>query len=278
MSMRRISPAFFSCVLVALLCACSDDTTAPPLDTSTQNDARVDAASADGSDDAAVKDQAVADGSKSDGPVSDGSAADHSASMTTISGQVRDPEANAGVVGAAVSVVGASPANTTTSSANGAYSLKVPINQPLLIRAVKVGYYDGQHQLPGKTTPATDVELTLVKPAFVTSLAVGAGVGTVDPSKGAIVVDFKGTAGAGVESATLSAASAATIAFDKANQPKKSPKLLPGGGSVLVFLNVTLPTTTISFSPSACSLVRSAVKTLPVRAKTTTQVQAICGK
>ena len=166
----------------------------------------------------------------------------------TVSGVVQDGESEGPVAGATVSVVGASPANSTTTDQNGNWSLSIAQGAAVFVRAEATGFVSSQI---GGTIPeggTTEVEIIVVTRTFLNSLLSEGGLGNQPAGKGVAVVTFDGESGSGGERVFLSAGNQGALTFDSDDEAQRSDTLLPGGDSVIIFAGVDTGTTQLTLS------------------------------
>ncbi len=176
------------------------------------------------------------------------------------------------LVGATIEVVGASPANQTTSDAMGKYTLMVGPGQTVFLRASKSGFLAEQRGLVvGGATSAFDLQPV---PMSRVNMAAAQLAITFDPAKGFVVTKFAMTNGG--YGATLSAAH--DNSFDCGNTGCAFSNTTQGNNSDLIFPNVVAGTTTAT--PTAptghtCTA-EQAITDYRVDANTLTRISFTC--
>ena len=156
----------------------------------------------------------------------------------TVSGivYVADDSSDTPFQGATVSVVGGA---STTSGAGGVFSLAWPIGVASLVATapghwgeLQVGYVKDESGL-------SDVETELVPDSVVAEVA-AALMETVDPGKGMVAVEFnRPTAG---YTADLGVSYGFAFVFNSEGEPELGNELPPGGGSIVIFVDVDVTT------------------------------------
>jgi hypothetical protein len=206
--------------------------------------------------------------------------------LVAVTGMVRSETGGGGpaVSGATVEVMGASPANKTTTAADGSYSLMVAAGSTAFLRASASGYKSDMKAIIVPSTGGTlDIKI-LVQAKFdqvKTALNLNP-----DPAKGFVNLNFNvpSTDLAGGYGATLSAAHDSSFAFDMNGKPTFSNMTLPqsaGSGmqnNALIYPNVVAGTTTITLNPPSgktCTL-RQAIANWRVDPDTFMEVEADC--
>ncbi len=140
--------------------------------------------------------------------------------------------------GATVSLVGASPAVTTTTNAWGQWSLVAPAGEPQIVARAD-GHWGGSvRRYLSDGQMIDDIDLDLVPDSIVTEVGTTLGR-TVSKSTAIVIVDMHvDGSNAGGESATLSVASDPPFTFDANDEPVLSGTILNGEESELVFTSV----------------------------------------
>ena len=178
------------------------------------------------------------------------------------------------LVGAVVSVVGATPANMTTSAADGTYSLTVPAG-PAFIRATEASVQPLQEGIvvAGGATldlqPVGTTDYNTVKGQLAL---------TQDAAKGILIVKFNTSDTSGGYGATLSAAHGISFSFMNGVPQQSSTTLAGSSDKDLVFANVTAGTTTVTPSAPAghtCTLAQ-AITNIRIDGGVFTQVRVNC--
>ncbi|HEV8320301.1 MAG TPA: carboxypeptidase-like regulatory domain-containing protein [Myxococcota bacterium] len=182
---------------------------------------------------------------------SDGGGATDAGAPAPVSGTIteRGSVPTAPIGGAAVSIVDALPANTTTTAADGTYTLLVAPGTTVYVRAEAAGVATAQKGLVVPTGGAT-VDLALVPQVAVNAVAAQLGI-TIDPARGEMIVEFATSSTAGGLGATLSAVHDPSFAFDAAGTATTTDTTLPNGEQALFYPNVTAGTTTVLLAAPA---------------------------
>ena len=222
-----------------------------------------------------MRDARQGDGPAADAPIAEAGAeagADATSADApvpiTMTGIVEDGSTEVPIQGATVSEVGASPPNTTTTNAQGQYSLTVTGSE-VTLRAEKQTYLSAQKLV--KTT-SNSTGLPLVTPALVSSFASGAGLPAFDPTKGVVAVDLAGAAVG--QAVSMVAANSGSVVLDASDTPVKGNAVLTTNNRLVVFINVAPGVTQLTFSPAGkCTL---PLNDYPVDANVLTAVDAIC--
>ena len=209
-------------------------------------------------------------------PIDQGVIVDQAPTHVTFSGTVENAGTQSFIAGATVSVLNASPPNTTTSNAKGEFSLSVKIGSTVFLTVTSGSLLSSMEGFVVTAKPLSNLELIMVEGSFLDTLMTAAGLPKFDKSKGAVLVDFENPAGSGGESATLSASHAGSLALDSTGNPKKSSTLLAGGLSFLIFDNVATGTTTVTGSPAKCLPTYPTITSHPVNANTLLRVELNC--
>jgi hypothetical protein len=150
------------------------------------------------------------------------------------------------LAGATVQVLGASPANMTTSAANGTYTLMIASGTTVFIRADASAHVSAQS---GLVVPGTAVSGFDLGMPSTTLFGVLAGIlsYTVDAAKGVVIVFFQGNGlGNDAFGATLSAAHDPPFTIHN-SAPSRS--TTANAGDPLGFPNTVAGTTTVTAVP-----------------------------
>lgn len=201
---------------------------------------------------------------------------DASSSTAQISGFVENDETRQKIAGAKVSVVGASPPNSTTTDAKGLFTLSVKANITVFLKAEKTSFISSIVGLVAAAGAKATAEFGLFQPSMLDSEYQDAGMGKRDPSKGIASVIFNNASSGGGEGASLSAGNAGSYTLDAKDDAVKSAKLLPKGDDSLMFVNVTTGQTTVTLSATKCKLTHPTITSYPIQANTLTDIVAIC--
>ena len=192
---------------------------------------------------------------------------------------------NTPLAGATVSVVGASPAISTTSASDGSFTLNVPSNQTVFVQASATGYVAGETGVVIAGGAVSDVNLSVLPLSLITSTLAGLSPAlTLDTTKGIVNVNFSfqnGDGGsvsavAGLD-ATLSATHGTPFTLGSSGAVYSN-VTITGDQSTLIFPNVTTGTTTIAVvAPTGTTCTPSpAITNFRVDANTFTQVNFTC--
>jgi hypothetical protein len=149
--------------------------------------------------------------------------------------------------GATIQIMGASPAITTTTAADGSWTLMVPQGATVFVGATASSYQGGQVGLLVPTGGTTSVDFQMISTMILNQVAMGLSpMVTVDSTKGLVAIDFKGVMGAPGFSATLGANHGNAFAPNAMTYTNTT----PGGqdGNTLVFPNVDTGTTTVTLT------------------------------
>jgi hypothetical protein len=180
--------------------------------------------------------------------------------------------------GITVVVVGASPAITTTTAADGTFSLQVPVGV-VLFRLTGPGYWG---TLVGLDVPAAglaglDFPLESEASMEATGGILGYGISTAN---GVVIVIFNNESGLGGESASISAASDPPFVVTPEGAYLAGNTLLAGAPPAVGFTNVPPGTTgvTVSGRPgtNTCTVQPTSVAAWPVEPKVITFLFAFC--
>jgi hypothetical protein len=174
--------------------------------------------------------------------------------------------------GATVEVVGASPANATTTAGDGTYSLTVVAGSTIYVRASATDYLP--MQTPIVVDPAGG-ELDLSPPSNATVMGALSQLGlTLDTAKGVVILGFETTTGS--ITATLGAAHDPSFNCGSGDSCT-SESTTPAGtdDQQLIFPNTVAGTTTVV--PSAgCAAEVPGITNWRVDADTITQIDFAC--
>ena len=191
-----------------------------------------------------------------------------------------------GVPGATVSVLGANPANETTTDANGAFSLVVSLGDTIVLQAQKTDYMTGQlvYSVPDDLPSGADfydgMDLFSLPMTVVDNLHVESASGARDPAKGIVSIYLVGIPEpiSGGERVEISAASGFAGVFNNADELIAGDVTLASGLPEVIFLNVDAGTTAITLTNSAgyACVPREAQATYPVEASVWTLIRADC--
>ncbi len=179
------------------------------------------------------------------------------------------------VSGATIEAVPGGP--STTSAADGTWSLLLASNSTPTLRATATGNWGSQVVLP---IPAggTTLDFGLPSDTLVDALGSALGLGAPDTTKGIVAVDFFGAVStSGGFAVTISAANAGSFTFDSAGNPVLSASTLPNGDTQLIFVNVDTGTATLTVTSSGTATCTNAfVASHPVDAKIVTLAPVFC--
>ena len=154
-----------------------------------------------------------------------------------IGGVIRDDDGSP-IEGATVSIVGASPAVTTTTNASGQWSLVASAGEPQIVARAD-GHWGGSvRRYLSDGQMIDDIDLDLVPDSIVAEVGTTLSR-TVSKSTAIVIVDIHvDGSNSGGESATLSVASDPPFTFDANEEPVLSATILAGEETELVFTNV----------------------------------------
>ncbi len=172
---------------------------------------------------------------------------------------------DAPLAGATVEAVGGGP--STTTAADGTYSLLLTSSQNLTLRASAATHWGMQVRTRMET--GTGFDFALPHDDLVTALGSAVGV-TADTTKGLVAVNFITLTASSNIVATLSQPNAGSFTFSSSGAPVISDRTLPNGDPVLIFVNVDPGTTTVTVTSSGsltCADVLGEAN-VPVDAKT----------
>lgn len=200
--------------------------------------------------------------------------------MVTVTGAVTAATLAGGSVpveGATVSVVGTS--NTTTTDAQGNFSVMAPIGTALFL-ATAAGHWGSL--LADDVPPGglTGLDPEVIPDALVEGVGAQLGLLTPpNPSKGLVAVNFDEDLTVGGESASIDVNEGGSFIFDDDEDPVLGDTLVAGGGSDVIFINVdvagSVTATATDASDQACSQEFPDV-TYPVQAKVLTELDVVC--
>jgi hypothetical protein len=181
------------------------------------------------------------------------------------------------VAGAIVEILGASPANSTTTAADGSYSLTAVVPGTYFVRASKDSMISAQLGVVASQQTGA-VDLGLLSRANANLMATYLGI-SLDSSKGIVVVGFETSDTGGGYSASLTAGGDSfAISAGPNSTPQKSTKTFAGGTNALFFMNVSPSTTKVSFAgPSghSCSA-KLPIESYRVDADVVTGISSTC--
>ena len=165
--------------------------------------------------------------------------------ITGVVSSIGSTGVNTPLAGATVEIAGASPANVTTSGADGRYSFSV-MPGTYFVRASKLKMLTAQ--LGVATSVSTVVsEIGLLNTTTAALLALQAGQ-SINKNLGILAVDFVTSDTGGGYGVTLknSTSHGVPIALDVSGNPTESERTLKGGANSLILLNVSLGATTVT--------------------------------
>jgi hypothetical protein len=208
-------------------------------------------------------------------------AQDLSALLVAISGHVSGLGANTTpqpIAGATVQILGASPANETTTAADGSYTLMVPAGATLFVGASASTYVSGSS---GVVVPITggNAEFQLIPSTLFNNVAGRLSPPlSADPTKGDVVIAFNNTNNAGGYGAIINANHGMTFTLLAGTNPMYSSTTVPGGDSTLVFPNTDAGSTPIALvaPPGKSCTMRQAITSWRVDPGYVLIVQADC--
>lgn len=177
---------------------------------------------------------------------------------------------------ATVEIVGVSPANSTTTGADGTYSLTVAPGTYFVRASMKDMMSAQVGVVTLKSTAVT--ELSLISASNV-RLITGALQITLDRTKGIVAVVFDTSDTGGGYKATLSAAAETSFALPKNGwPPEPTTSTLSEGGNALFFINVAPHTTTATFiAPNGHSCeAQLPISSYPIDENVVTAIGATC--
>lgn len=139
------------------------------------------------------------------------------------------------VAGATVQVVGG---QSTTSDANGAFSLEAPIGTAMFLTTAPNAW----GELFTADVPAEGEDMAepeVIPDALVAAIA-DALSEMIDPGKGIVSVEFDSQVAVGGETADLAANYGFAFVFDDVGDPVPGNTLVTGGDTIVIFANVDL--------------------------------------
>lgn len=157
------------------------------------------------------------------------------------------------VAGATVQVVGG---QSTTSGANGAFSLEAPLGTVMFLTTAPNAW----GELFTAEVPAGGEDMAepeVIPDTLVAAIATALGE-TFDPAKGIVSVEFDAEVAVGGEAADLAATYGFSFVFDALGDPVLGNTLTAGGDTLVIFANVDLSADVMASATSsvggACSL------------------------
>ncbi|MGB3051371.1 MAG: hypothetical protein WBB42_10265 [Polyangiales bacterium] len=139
------------------------------------------------------------------------------------------------VAGATVQVVGG---QSTTSDANGAFSLEAPLGTAMFLTTAPNAW--GELFTADVPAGGEDMAEPEVIPDTLVAAIAAALEETFDPAKGIVSVEFDSQVAVGGETADLTANYGFSFVFDAAGDPAPGNTLVAGGDTVVIFANVDL--------------------------------------
>jgi hypothetical protein len=180
------------------------------------------------------------------------------------------------VAGASVSVPGSSV--STTSAADGTFSIEVPVGS-VTLRVTSAGRWGALTVLDVPAAGLSDLEFPVIPDSTMSATSGVLGRG-ISASNGMVLVAFENESGLGGESASITAASDPGTTISSQGAYVQSSSLLPDGGGAVFFTNVAPGSTGTAVAGAAgrntCSIFGTSASSWPVEAKTTTYVFASC--
>jgi len=146
------------------------------------------------------------------------------------------------VAGATVQVVGG---QSTTSDANGAFSLEAPVGTAMFLTTAQNAW----GELFTADVPAGGEDMAepeVIPDTLVAEIA--AATLPIDPTKGIVSVEFDSDVAMGGETADLAATYGFSFVFDADGDPVRDNTLVAGGDTIVIFANVDI---TADAGPSA---------------------------
>lgn len=183
------------------------------------------------------------------------------------------------VEGAKVSILDASPAVETTTSADGSFELDPPESPGVIFLLVeKTGLIGGLRGVIAVSGGLSGIELGLLPPAMADSILDELTLPDRDPAKGIVTVEFgyDSETAVGGEKAEIGAENDGSFVFDADGDPQSGDTLVEDGQTSVIYANAATGTTTVTITADGCSPVLGAAQTYPVRADTMTTVDFIC--
>ena len=147
------------------------------------------------------------------------------------------------VAGATVQVVGG---QSTTSDANGAFSLEAPLGTAMFLTTAPNAWAElFTADVPAEGEDMAEPEV--IPDTLVAAIAAALSE-TIDPAKGIVSVEFDSQVATGGEAAELTANYGFAFVIDDAGDPVPGKTLVAGGETIVIFANVDL---TADVGPSA---------------------------
>ena len=193
-----------------------------------------------------------------------------------VTGFVENDDTRKKITGATVSVVGASPPNSTTTDSWGSFTLQIKPGSTVFLKAEFSGLVSTILPLVTSATSNPSMEFYLLSAATLDLDYKDAGMPKRDSAKGIVEVQFNNKSSAGGEGASLSVSHGGSFAFNASGDAVKSSKLLPSGEDSLTFVNVATGQTSVNLSASKCKLTYASIKKYPVQANTLTDIATVC--
>ena len=173
--------------------------------------------------------------------------------------------------GATVSVVGGA---STTSGANGAFSLEAPVGTSFFLTTAPNAW--GELVVGDVPAEGSNMAEAEVIPDTLVAAVSAALMETIDPAKGMVTVEFDAETAAGGESADLGSNYGFAFVFDADGNPELGTVLEAGADPIIIFANVDVTSNVMpSVSGGGCQLDFPGV-TYPSQAKVFTVVDASC--
>jgi hypothetical protein len=180
------------------------------------------------------------------------------------------------VAGATIAVAGSSV--TTTSAADGSFSIEVPVGS-VTVRVTSAGRWGAITVLDVPAAGLSDLEFPVIPDSTMSATSGVLGRG-ISANNGMVAIGFENESGRGGESAAISAASDPGTTVSSQGAYVQSNALLPDGAGIVFFTNVAPGATGASVAGAAgrntCSIFGTSASSWPVEAKTTTYVFASC--
>jgi hypothetical protein len=180
------------------------------------------------------------------------------------------------VAGATIAVAGSSV--TTTSAADGSFSIEVPVGS-VTVRVTSAGRWGAITVLDVPAAGLSDLEFPVIPDSTMSATSGVLGRG-ISANNGMVAIGFENESGRGGESAAISAASDPGTTVSSQGAYVQSNALLPDGAGIVFFTNVAPGATGASVAGAAgrntCSILGTSASSWPVEAKTTTYVFASC--
>ncbi len=197
----------------------------------------------------------------------------NNASRATITGVVMNVETEKPLSGVTVVQRKATTLVKAVTGAGGTFTLVTKGGSAAYVEAKKAGMISTL-KLSAKFGSAN---LELFPAAFLDKLYAAAGLPKRDASRGAVMVVFPEKLSSRV-GATLSAGHGGSFTVGDDDKPVKSSKLIPGGISMLFFVNVAPGSTEVKLSGGGCKLTPPSIKQYKVVAGTLTEIEVSCRK